>query len=277
MKKDLEKIYQQKNSKKKHLLSLKNKYFAIIYKGCLQKDSVKKIHKALYDATINTKPQYADKFVLGMFIKFSNKAKKVQADGSGLLAVALLDLFTKQKMNDKAKKLINYEVTKEAEKQKDVVIQDFIKDSRSQGKYFYLASSHNDCAKDHLAYQGKMYVDNKAPEDIIEYARQHNMKTLQWVMVEPVWFITRPNCRHYFVSLSIQDIERKSLKKLRRKYKMHSNEGDRDFSTPAKVALEEYQDRLKMLRALYAEYPTLKLKKEIEKTELLVKKWKNAL
>ena len=233
--------------------------------------SVKKIHKALYDATIVKKPQYADKFLLGFAIKTSNKAKKIQYS-SGLLAVALLDLFKKQ--NDKAKHIINYDLMKESEKNKDRIIDDYIKNSRSQGKWFYLASSHGDCAEDHKDYQGRLYIDRNAPEEAMNYARSRRLLSLQWVMDGPVYFITRPNCRHYFVALTEDEVRGKTLKKLTRKYKTHNREGDKDFATPRSEAIKEYEDRLKMLRALYNEYPTDKLKAEILKTEMLLKKWK---
>lgn len=258
-------------------MSLKNKYFAIIYKGCLNGDNGRKIHKALYDATINQKKQYQDKYLLGFAIKLANKAKKVNVKtGLGLdyLAVALFDMFKKDKSNDKAKKLINYQIGSEAEKEKMSVLNEFITDSRSNKEWFYLASSHNDCAKDHLPYQGRLYVDEKAPEEVIKYAHDRGLYTVQWVMDAPAWFITRPNCRHYFVSLRLDQVKGKSLKRLKRKHKTHTKEGNRDFQTPRKIAIEEYEDRLKMLRALYREYPTPKLKAEILKTEMLLNKWK---
>ena len=107
MKLTTEQIYQRQAKKKKHLLSLKNEYFAIIYKGRLNGDSVRKIHKALYDATINKKPQYRDKYLLGFAIKMSNRASKISAAGLDLLAIALFDLIKTGKYNDKAKKLIS--------------------------------------------------------------------------------------------------------------------------------------------------------------------------
>lgn len=164
---------------------------------------------------------------------------------------------------------------KETEKRKDVIIKDYIEKNRDQGKWFYLASSHNDCAEDHKDYQGRLYVDNTAPKEIMNYARSRNFLSLQWVMGDPVWFITRPNCRHYFVALSEEEVRKKSLKHLKKKYKTHSEEGDRDLATPKTEAIKEYTDRLRLLRALYNEYPTDKLKAEILKTELLLKKWKN--
>lgn len=231
----------------------------------------------MYDATINTKAPYRDKVLLAFAIKTANKAKKVSAENVGLLAIALFDLFKNQHSNDKAKKIINHQVSVEAEKEKNGTLDQFIKDSRSNGEWFYLASSHGDCAKDHKPYQGRLYVDEKAPQDVIDYARSRGLYTLQWVMDAPAWFITRPNCRHYFVSLPLDQVQGKSLKALRRKHKTYTKEGNRDFQTPAKAAVEEYEDRLKMLKALYREHPTPTLKAEITKTELLIKKWKKAL
>lgn len=215
--------------------------------------------------------------MLGFAIKLTNKAKKVSAAGLDLLAVALLDLFNREKSNDKAKKVINHQIDTAAEEEKLDTLDNFIDNSRKNGEWFYLASSHNDCAEDHKAYQGKLYVDNKAPEDIIEYARKRGLYTMQWVTGKPVWFVTRPYCRHYFVSLRLDQVKDKSLKKLKNKHKTHSKVGNLDLQTPAKRALAEYEDRLRWLRSLYREFPSRKLKIEIDKTALLVKKWKNEL
>lgn len=255
-------------------MSLKNEYFAIIYKGCLNGDTAKKIHKALFDATINKKSQYRDKYLLGFAIKLSNKAKKVPGESGAILAVALFNMFHKQKMNDKAKKIINHQIEVEAEKEKEGAIRDFMDASRKNGEYFYLASSHGDCAEDHKAYQGRLYVDEKAPEDAIKYAHDRGLYTVQWVMGKPAWFITRPHCRHYFVSLTEEQVRGKTLKKLSHKYKTYTKKGNMDFQTPAKAAIAEYEDRLRMLRALQEVYRTQRLKDEILKTELLLKKWK---
>ena len=219
---------------------------------------------------------YQDKYLLAFAIKAANKAKKQVGASMDILAIALFDLFQREKFNDKAKKLINYQVDKDAEVEKDKKINEFIDTSRKNGEYFYLASSHGDCAEDHKPYQGKLYVDEKAPQEVIEYAKSRNMWTVQWVMGKPAWFITRPHCRHYFVSLTERQVRGRKTKNLIRKYKTHTKKGDCDFQTPAKAAVAEYEDRLKMLRYLYGIYKTQKLKNEILKTELLLKKWKNA-
>jgi len=272
MRRELERIYLEKDRRKRHLMSLKNKYLAIIYDGCLKNEAARRIHKRLYDETINNKPQYADKFLLGMMIKMANRAKKIKdAD----LATALFAMFWDSKISDKAEKVINHTVSKQAEMRKQEAIDNTIADNRDAGRWFYLASSHADCAKDHIPYQGRLYVDEKAPPEAMAYAKSRGLYTVQWVMGAPAWFITRPNCRHYFVSLTLRQVEGRPLKRLKRKYKTHTREGDREFQTPKHRAVEEYRDRLEMLRGLYRIQPTEKLKRQILKAEMLLKKWEN--
>lgn len=220
----------------------------------------KPIQKELYKQPI------LNKYLLGYMVKLSHKAKKMDED-------LLLTLFLKA--NDKAKMIINHELIKKAEQRKQEAIENFIDKSREKGEWIYLASSHDDCAEDHKDYQARLYVDEKAPDDIIEWAHSKGLYTVQWVMGKPVWFITRPNCRHYFISLPLDKVKNKSVKKLVKKYKTHSIEGNYELQTPRKLVIAEYEDRLKMLRALYREHQSQPLKNKILKTELLVEKWKD--
>ena len=187
-------------------------------------------------------------------------------------SIILLILFRK---SDHIKGIIQHNLTETAEQTKQRVLKDYIESSRESNKWFYLASSHNDCAEDHKPYQGKMYYDEKAPADIVSYAKNKGLKSIQWVMGDPAWFITRPNCRHFFKSLSEYTVKEYGLRELQRKYKTHSKEGHRSLATPKKVAIEEYEDRLQMLRLMYNKHKTEHLRREISKTELLIRKWKN--
>lgn len=204
-------------------------------------------------------------------IKLSNKAHKLSAPNGELLSALLLKTFS----NETAKKLINHEVTKRAEQRKGEAIDGFIEGSRKRSEWWYLASSHYDCADDHKPYQARLYIDEKAPEEELKQARSMGIYTVQWVMGGPAWFITRPNCRHYFVSLTSDKVKNKSVKSLIKKYKTHSIEGDYTLKTPRRIAIEEYTDRIRYLRALYREYPTKHLKTEINKAEMLLEKWKD--
>lgn len=245
----------------------------MIYSMALKGKPVRDIHRELLKSTINQKKVFA------FMVKVANKAvktvnPKVETSAN---AVMLLYLFNREHYNSKVKKVINKEVTDDAEAGKQVAIADYIDKSRSGERWFYLASSHSDSAADHAPYQGKVYYDDKAPADIREYAEKHRMRSIQWVMDGPVWFITRPNCRHFFKSLPLDVVKKYSAKELTRRYHTHRKTGDRSLATPAKIAVEEYEDRLKMLEGMYQEYKTEHLRREIQKVKLLIKKWKKLL
>lgn len=240
----------------------KNKYFEIIYRGLVNNDNPRKIHKALLNEPV------IDKYLLGFMIKLTNKACKSD-DGIEFLVAGIYE------MSLKAIKIINHEISKKAEREKIDTIDKFIEDSRKHNEWFYLASSHNDCAADHKAYQGRLYVDEKAPADVIEYAKNRGLYTVQWVLGSPAWFVTRPNCRHYFVSLSQRQVNNKTDKKLTKIHRTHSMEGHKELQTPRRIAIDEYKDRLRLLLGLYSVKKTDELKIKILKTKLLVEKWQN--
>lgn len=69
---------------------------------------------------------------------------------------------------------------------------------------FFVCSVHYPCAVDHQGLQGKIYIDQswrrKAKGStyraISEYVRAEQIMTVQEVMSEPYWLITRRNCKH---------------------------------------------------------------------------------
>jgi len=236
-------------------------------------ENVRKIHKKIYEMTREMPKMFL------IMTKIVNKSKKivVKKNTKDENADLLLLLFSKNDFNGHVKKVINQEVMENAEKEKQSVVKNYIKSAEAEGKWIYLASSHNDCAEDHKPYQGKLYYDNKAPKEIIDYCKSKGMHSLQWVMDGPAWFITRPNCRHFFKALPTDIVKKYRVKELSRRYKMHRDIGDRSLSTPKTVAIAEYEDRLKLLESMYAKHPTEKLRRDIQKTKLLIKKWKNTL
>ena len=211
--------------------------------------------------------------------KIADKAKKTvdRRKTKTENADILLLLFSKMHYNSKIKAVINHEITKQAEKEKDQVVKQYIKQAESDGKWIYIASSHDDCAEDHLAWQGKIYYDNKAPKEIVDWCKNKGYHSLQWVMDGPAWFITRPNCRHFVKALSFDVVKKYGRKELTRRYKMHRMDGDKRLATPRRVAVEEYEDRLRLLEAMYRKHATEQLRRDIQKTKLLLKKWKNLL
>ena len=166
-------------------------------------------------------------------------------------------------------------------------------------KVFYLSSKHNDSAKDHKNYQGKMYVDENwavipmpygIHTAIQNYIKTHRVRTIQWVVGRPVWLITRPNCRHYFQELSVKEVLGTSRRNLIKEYDMKSAIGNREYlqtinhSTRyewyksvrnAELLVESYKRRLEMHELMYRENPCQLIRKAIVKDKFLIKKWQD--
>lgn len=191
----------------------------------------------------------------------------VKNDNKPELALSLILLFTRINYNYKATSIINQYVRNQDEKQKVDLLKDMME---NKDKPFYMASWHKDSAKDHKDYQGKLYFDARATGDDLKYAVKHKLRTLQWVTGKPVWFVTRPYCRHYFVQYSLDEVKR-GVKPKKNKI------GDRDLQTPARATLAYYKDRLDQLERLYKAYPIPKIKSQIDKTKLLIKKWQREI
>lgn len=260
---------------KKNLLNQKNKYLSIIYSDVLKHKSIHDIHADLLKATINP-----NKILLAYALKLANKTKKLDKGagayytlGLDVLAVGIMHLFMTDAMNYKAVKLINSEVRKYESEAKAEILTNSWKDNRKLGKIFYVASSHKDSAKDHEPWQGKIYVDRywhnyDTDGRLAKFIRENDIQTVQWVTGKPVWFVTRPNCRHYFTSYTAEEI-------LKNKYSVpHRKIGDKRLQTPRDANLQYYEDRLKLYQSMYKRYQTDILKKQIEKTKLLITKWK---
>ena len=168
--------------------------------------------------------------------------------------------------------------------EKEAFIMSDIQANRLDKKYFYLCSSHADSAKDHAPWQGKIYIDaNCDDEKSLALARKYHMRTYQWVTGKPVWMVTRPNCRHYFKSLSYNDIVGKSYESLVEEHKMHREIGDRPIMQTLRggdnvqVVIKSYEERLKLHYQMYKARPNEFLRNAIQKDKFLLNKWKNRL
>ena len=88
-----------------------------------------------------------------------------------------------------------------------------LRTSRARGRIFYLCSWHTGCAEGHKQYQGRIYVDRfwrsilgYEDEAVLEYIRKNDVMTVQEVCSDPVYMITRPYCRHFFISLDTETV-----------------------------------------------------------------------
>lgn len=81
------------------------------------------------------------------------------------------------------------------------------------GVVFYIVNHFRDCADDHADYQGKIYYDERwrtfgySPEDtsrISGIINRKKMLSVQEVRDGKPWLTTRPNCRHTFTPITIE-------------------------------------------------------------------------
>lgn len=97
-----------------------------------------------------------------------------------------------------------------------------------EGEIFYLVSKHNMSGKDHAEWQGKIYVnrywrsllenDRALCEKVSAYVKNRNIKTVQEIVHEPVYMITRPYCRHNIVTVPVDVVLNNGIKAVLREY-----------------------------------------------------------
>lgn len=258
---------------KASLLTQRDNYLAIIYRDVLEHKPITEIHNNLIKATVNP-----NKALLSYVLRLSNRAKRFDKGKSmdtDILAIAILQMFQVSAIQYGSTVLINSQVRKHESEGKSETLINVWEENRQTRKIFYVASRHGDCAEDHKDYQGKIYVDRywhnyDTDGKIAQYVRANNIRTVQWVVGEPVWFLTRPNCRHYFTSYTPEQILGGKYHVPRRKI------GNRKLQTPKGARLNYYEQRLKTLIGLRRVHTTDLITRQINKTKVLITKLRGA-
>ena len=301
---------------------MKNRYIVTIYSGLSFNKNVNDIKKDLYKQTEKQQKEgkATSKNMLAIALKTTSTLKKKIGNKSfvegyvkttylkkvddiipiEVIAIFVYDLLKKYKVEKKLSHEINVEADKTEGTLKVEGIEGAINYNRDlkSPRVFYLASQHKDSASDHEPWQGKMYVDEKwksviqdkdLKEQIGKYIQENDVRTVQWVTGKPVWFITRPNCRHYFQSMTVEEVLTKSRTQLLKDHNMTRAIGNREYLQTikharnknwyqdvrnAEIILGKYQDRLKLHQDLYNARPNTLIKEAIAKDKMLIEKWK---
>lgn len=320
----LNEIVDKKQDNKKSLSELKNAYLLAIYKGLSRNDSINTVRKKLIEMTLSRKRkgEMVDEKMLKSAIGVANQIRRKldepkfianyqkthNLESSSLEAVLGMLVFSildKTKVERRLSNNISNTLNVQESKDKEEAISQTLeknhneiqknKDKQLQAKIFYLASKHLDSAEDHKDYQGKMYIDEKWKDYIDDegirlavenYIRLHDVKTFQWVIGKPVYFITRPNCRHFFKELTIEETLSDSARDLRKKYNMNLAIGNREYLQTlsysddkqialrnAEILLGKYKERLKAHQQMARVNNNSLIKAAIDKDKLLIKKW----
>lgn len=85
---------------------------------------------------------------------------------------------------------------------------------RNAGLIFWLVSSFGDSAKDHVDYQGKIYidrdwesmVDEETRKQVQDYISANDIRVKQDVEEGEPYLTTRPNCRHRWMPMNTEEV-----------------------------------------------------------------------
>lgn len=189
----------------------------------LQKQSLIGFRKVVDD--ISGKITYKKKVFSGdELFKTINHAYDVGVEKMGKVVYR-----NKRKVSYKAYMEMNVRTTMQQE-----ALQYQFDTAKSLGVIFYICSYHGDCAPDHAPYQGKIYVDkdwqSMIPKDLIskvgEFIASKEMMFIQDVRDVKPFLTTRPNCRHTFRPITIDQAMNTSVDDLLNKLKMKKGSYD---------------------------------------------------
>lgn len=280
---------------------------AILYGGLAKGESVKEMHRRLYEETINSKAPKEGAGMLRASLALASSLKR-KIDADAVIGETLGDIVFALMRKKGVEKRLSGEMRKSLNETEGKAKERAISEALRKGKedagslrIFYLCSSHSDCAEDHREWQGKLYIDERwetfpmgaeTKREIRDFVNRKRIRTFQWVTSKPVWLITRPNCRHYFRQVSAREAMSKSIDSLLDEGDMRKPIGDRQYMQTidhpkskewyedvrnAELLLESYKERLKTHMAMLREAPCRSLRDAISKDRLLIAKWERYL
>ena len=206
---------------------------------------------------------------LARFLASKLKQDTKETDGI-ILATLLMKRFEKLRLYQKAISLVNQEVRNKEASVKESIIKRLTSYGIENRENFALVSKHLDSAIDHLDFQGKLYLlTNDLQESELLLAHRLGIsRTLASVMHDKPYLITRPNCRHYFITLSESDIGNKSVDTLLIENKMITKVGSRvikNLRNNTSIKLNYYKELYKVKKTPYLAKRIKKLKELVEK------------
>ena len=245
------------------------RYYQLLLISTLQINALlRQLEKDFKKYGINT-PIYKKCLNLARFLVNKLKQDTKETDGI-ILATLLMKRFEKLRVYQRFISLVNQEVRNKEASVKEKVIRQLTSYGIENREHFALVSKHLDSAIDHIDFQGKLYLlTNDLQESELLLANKLGInKTLASVMHDKPYLITRPNCRHYFITLSESDIGSKSVDTLLKENKMITKVGSRvikNLRNNTSIKLNYYKELYKVRRVPYLASRIKKLKELVEK------------
>ena len=245
------------------------RYYQLLLINDLQINALlRQLEKDFKKYGINT-PIYKKCLNLARFLVNKLKQDTKETDGI-ILATLLMKRFEKLRVYQRFISLVNQEVRNKEASVKEKVIRQLTSYGIENREHFVLVSKHLDSAIDHIDFQGKIYLlTNDLQESELLLANKLGItKTLSSVMHDKPYLITRPNCRHYFITLSESDIGSKSVDILLKENKMITKVGSRvikNLRNNTSIKLNYYKELYKVKKIPYLAKRIKKLKELVEK------------
>lgn len=201
----------------------------------------------------------------------ASKLKQVTQETDGIiLATLLMKRFEKLRVYQRFISLVNQEVRNKEASVKEKVIRQLTSYGIENREHFALVSKHLDSAIDHIDFQGKLYLltNDLQESELLLASKLGITRTLASVMHDKPYLITRPNCRHYFITLSESDIGSKSVDTLLKENKMLTKVGSRvikNLRNNTSIKLNYYKELYKVKKIPYLASRIKKLKELVEK------------
>ena len=206
---------------------------------------------------------------LARFLASKLKQDAQETDGI-ILATLLMKRFEKLRVYQRFISLVNQEVRNKEASVKERVIRQLTSYGIENREHFALVSKHLDSAIDHIDFQGKLYLltNDLQESELLLASKLGITRTLASVMHDKPYLITRPNCRHYFITLSESDIGSKSVDTLLKENKMITKVGSRvikNLRNNTSIKLNYYKELYKVRKIPYLAKRIKKLKELVEK------------
>lgn len=206
---------------------------------------------------------------LARFLASKLKQDTQETDGI-ILATLLMKRFEKLRVYQRFISLVNQEVRNKEASVKERVIRQLTSYGIENREHFALVSKHLDSAIDHIDFQGKLYLltNDLQESELLLASKLGITRTLASVMHDKPYLITRPNCRHYFITLSESDIGSKSVDILLKENKMITKVGSRvikNLRNNTSIKLNYYKELYKVRKIPYLAKRIKKLKELVEK------------
>lgn len=245
------------------------RYYQLLLINDLQINALlRQLEKDFKKYGINT-PIYKNCLNLARFLASKLKHDTQETDGI-ILATLLMKRFEKLRVYQRFISLVNQEVRNKEASVKEKVIRQLTSYGIENREHFALVSKHLDSAIDHIDFQGKIYLltNDLQESELLLASKLGITRTLASVMHDKPYLITRPNCRHYFITLSESDIGSKSVDTLLKENKMLTKVGSRvikNLRNNTSIKLNYYKELYKVKKIPYLASRIKKLKELVEK------------